>query len=107
MYNPEDADSWRKERFLDRESLEFTGTLFDISGYSNSRRQYNDYLSSDQWRFTRKKALSRSEHKCEYCGSTERLQVHHLSYKHIGRERPEDLIVLCGSCHTKIHEISV
>jgi len=31
------------------------------------------------------------------------LEVHHNSYAHVGREAPEDLVVLCGECHATFH----
>ena len=37
------------------------------------------------------------EMKCELCGATENLQVHHLSYE------PEVTQVLCMNCHQKQH----
>ena len=32
-----------------------------------------------------------------------RLEVHHLSYARLGRELPDDLIVLCPACHAIAH----
>ena len=32
--------------------------------------------------------------------------VHHKTYDNVGKERPEDLILLCPDCHKKVHQIS-
>jgi hypothetical protein len=32
-----------------------------------------------------------------------RLEVHHRTYERLGRERPEDLLVLCEKCHAVEH----
>ncbi|NEQ29648.1 MAG: HNH endonuclease [Leptolyngbya sp. SIO4C5] len=50
--------------------------------------------------------LSWAGHKCEHCGATDEqslLHVHHLSWKAKHDCRWENLVVLCVSCHTQIH----
>ena len=43
--------------------------------------------------------------KCELCGNTQQLQVHHiLPVSQGGRNNPENLQVVCNSCHLKIHK---
>jgi hypothetical protein len=37
------------------------------------------------------------------CGSRENLDVHHLTYKRRGNERPADLVALCRRCHKERH----
>lgn len=39
---------------------------------------------------------------CEFCGSTEHLDVHHLD-KNIKNNLPSNLVTLCHSCHMKLH----
>ena len=63
---------------------------------------YDDYLTSDHWRKTRAAALKRAWNKCERCGATNSLTVHHIVYRK-WRERPEDLQVLCWRCHKLAH----
>jgi hypothetical protein len=31
--------------------------------------------------------------------------VHHRSYARLGFEQPEDVVVLCRSCHTRHHRV--
>jgi 5-methylcytosine-specific restriction endonuclease McrA len=60
-----------------------------------------EYLASGHWAQMRKNALYWWENACGACGAKERLQIHHRSYERLGRERREDLMVLCRTCHEK------
>jgi hypothetical protein len=46
--------------------------------------------------------LRSADYRCERCGSpgdARSLEVHHLTYERLGRELPEDLMVVCWPCH--------
>lgn len=60
---------------------------------------YLNYLKSDIWRKRRFAKLEQADNKCQYCGEKDSLQVHHLSYEHLGDEATNELLVLCTSCH--------
>ena len=66
-------------------------------------RWYGRYLRCDHWLKTRAAALARGNHACAHCGTAKRLQVHHLTYRTLRNERPQDLIVLCEACHRFAH----
>lgn len=68
-------------------------------------QSYADYLASDHWRQTRKRALIRAENRCQLCNQSKRLEVHHRTYERLGSERPMDLTVLCGRCHSIFHRL--
>lgn len=69
-------------------------------------QDYADYLNTDHWQALTRKKRQAAGYKCEQCGcDDERLDTHHLTYERIGRERMEDLIVLCESCHREEHDI--
>lgn len=71
-----------------------------------SREFYDWYISiSPVWYAIRKWALLRAGNRCEQCGATSMLSVHHLTYNNLGKEHPEDLRVLCQTCHDKAHGI--
>ena len=61
--------------------------------------EYIAYMQSDEWRSTRRIALTRAGNRCESCGESHGLEVHHLTYKRLGHELPNDLRVLCEDCH--------
>lgn len=66
---------------------------------------YARYRMSPQWQTLRRKVLKREGYKCGYCKiSNVRLDVHHLNYDRIGKERLEDLVALCQRCHATDHQ---
>jgi hypothetical protein len=66
---------------------------------------YAAYLHSSHWKKTRGLALQRAGYKCQACSTkNEILDVHHNNYERLGYEEPSDLLVLCRSCHSKVHE---
>jgi hypothetical protein len=65
---------------------------------------YQEYLRTDHWHDRRTVALERANNRCQVCNRTDRLQVHHRTYERRGEEQPEDLIVLCNSCHRLFHD---
>lgn len=71
------------------------------------KQKYLEYLESDEWAKIKVDLLILNNHKCQKCDSRRNLQVHHLSYKRLFREEPEDLILLCGRCHRKEHGIKL
>lgn len=77
----------------------------DESHLTPSQLKYREYLQSPHWQKVRNEIIKVRGEKCEICGATENLQVHHKTYKHLGFEEnyPEDLIVVCKKCHYKIH----
>lgn len=70
-----------------------------------SRREYDQYLSSDAWKHKRGTVLKRDRHRCAGCGSTAELHVHHCTYERFGHEPLRDLITLCESCHKAVHRL--
>lgn len=66
--------------------------------------KYDEFLKTKYWmavsRFVREKVG-----KCEECGATTNLHVHHLSYENHGceHEHLDDLKCLCKDCHLKTH----
>lgn len=66
---------------------------------------YTEYLKSDHWKATRESAVQRAGNACQFCRSTERLNVHHNTYERLGEELPTDLLVLCQTCHGTLHAV--
>jgi 5-methylcytosine-specific restriction endonuclease McrA len=61
-------------------------------GFEDYRRLHRHILQRDGWR-------------CQLCGSSEHLQVHHIVPRgHSGDDVEEDLITVCWRCHRRIHE---
>ena len=68
------------------------------------RPEYRQYINSREWAAKRKEAFQYHGRKCSTCGSEHNLEVHHLTYQRLGREKMEDLQILCGDCHRIRHE---
>jgi len=67
--------------------------------------KYQDYLNSAHWKNLRSKKYSKKKRSCAICGSSERLEVHHLIYKNLTDVETSDLRVLCHRCHFLAHDL--
>lgn len=78
-----------------------------VASYIKSM-DYRDFLQTPYWDFVASMKKYRADYKCELCGATKCLHVHHKSYENHGREHTskglKDLIVLCKDCHSKFHD---
>lgn len=70
---------------------------------TQNQSRYRDYLQSDHWKIFRISVLVQRGYKCELCGSTREINLHHLTYVRLGHELPTDVQVLCYPCHSKVH----
>lgn len=69
------------------------GAMLNDPGYSN-------YIKSARWKAKRELVFNATGKYCKACGKANGiLNVHHLSYDRLGRERLSDLIVLCKQDH--------
>lgn len=66
---------------------------------------YSEYLKSPLWHIISSKVKWNAGYKCEECGSTHNLHVHHISYEYKGIEFLNIglLQCLCKDCHSKKH----
>jgi len=60
---------------------------------------YKQYIQSKEWKKKRQVALKAANYQCSRCGSKDNLQVHHLDYKYLYKERLHNVRVLCKRCH--------
>jgi 5-methylcytosine-specific restriction endonuclease McrA len=71
------------------------------------KQDYKKYLKSASWRLKKQELFNIVGRNCEKCGSKKNIEVHHLHYKNIFKEKIEDLKVLCDKCHKKEHGIDL
>jgi hypothetical protein len=58
----------------------------------------------ETWAIIRKGVLKRDRYRCQGCGGTQRLRVHHIiPISAGGSDDPSNLITLCSDCHGQIH----
>jgi len=67
-------------------------------------QEYLDYMQSPEWQEVRQQKLAEAGWKCERCGATEGLQVHHWTYERLFHELMRDLEVLCEEHHKAADE---
>lgn len=65
---------------------------------------YKEYLQTEHWKTVSQKYKEKYG-KCQLCGSTNGLNVHHNNYDCLWDETDKDLIVLCLDCRKKFHNI--
>lgn len=68
-----------------------------------------NYYKTKHWKVAKQNLRKRAK-KCNVCGSTRNLQVHHIGYKKDGvsvyyNEGYSDLRVLCKECHKLYHDM--
>lgn len=68
-------------------------------------KEYQEiYLKSEHWCKIKERFYSLFK-SCQLCNKRGKLNIHHLTYKRIGKEKTTDLIVLCEDCHiNKVHK---
>jgi len=90
------------------ERRRFNGRLEDLGAFN--RRIYCDRAcmaagmmkDSPTSSALLKRATKHRGEKCEECGTTENLGIHHIDSNQ-ANNNPSNLMTLCGSCHTSWH----
>lgn len=69
---------------------------------------YQERVQSPEWRVFKMGILSKRGPTCEGCASTRRrVDLHHLHYRTLGKERECDVILLCRRCHDERHGLTL
>lgn len=89
----------------DRRRADDGARIEAVRGKHPDRETYAAYRKTDHWHKARAAALARAGSRCQVCSCKTHLQVHHNTYKNLGEEKPEDLVVLCDSCHETFHDL--
>lgn len=71
--------------------------------YEPPRGSYAEYLLTRHWIVFREQVLKYWNWSCCLCCSPKKLEVHHRTYERIGSEKLTDCVVLCSTCHRKVH----
>lgn len=70
---------------------------------------YDEFLQTLYWRAIAAYKRKQMSYRCELCGSTKKLNVHHRTYLIHGIEHysgiiEKDMMLVCEQCHREIHE---
>jgi 5-methylcytosine-specific restriction endonuclease McrA len=61
-------------------------------------------LDAESYRQLQREVLARDRWRCQWCGSMQQLQVHHIQFRsQAGPDEEHNLITLCASCHNQLH----
>jgi len=64
------------------------------------RKRYRRHIRSPQWRALKQRLLRERGMRCQRCGTpADQLVLHHTTYERLGKERDEDLMLVCRPCH--------
>lgn len=67
---------------------------------------YNKYINGPRWAAKREAWFNAFGKFCRACGTTYGpIQLHHMTYDRLGRERMSDLIALCSKCHREVEAL--
>lgn len=75
---------------------------------SSVKIKYAEQLKTPQWKAYREFILVVRGSKCEVCGGNKNINIHHKHYikgRLAWEYLPNDVMVLCRSCHAKVHNI--
>jgi 5-methylcytosine-specific restriction endonuclease McrA len=65
-------------------------------------------LDPKSYRELCQQVLQRDGWRCQTCGSSTDLQVHHVNLRsRLGDDAEENLVTLCAKCHNEVHQKSV
>lgn len=75
--------------------------------------KYKEFIKSKYWSEYKKVARQIFNNECWFCGSKEKLNLHHTKYfkttlgksNKIPKNNFRWLLLICENCHKKIHEI--
>lgn len=68
------------------------------------KQKYKEYIKSPKWKRFKLSILKTRGEKCELCNEkTSFLDLHHIHYRTLYNEQPEDVLLLCRECHENQH----
>lgn len=105
---PKNGRTKKQKQILKKLRRSFTAQVLKEIESHKRKEYYNHLLKDKRWKEFRLKVMSERGSKCECCGGTNILQIHHTFY--IGGKMPweydvKDMRVLCKKCHQRIHNI--
>jgi 5-methylcytosine-specific restriction endonuclease McrA len=97
---------FRDDEFIDDPDEDIDCRLRGCGQDAADRQEaYDEYLASDYWQKVRSAMMARHGGKCQSCGATDNLQVHHKDYpkRYTELQNLHMLELLCQSCHLQSH----
>ena len=73
---------------------------YDNESEINPQAAYQEFLKSKKWKEVRLRVFKRDNYTCQYCGSKENLEAHHISYNRL--TRLDNIKTCCHICHDSL-----
>lgn len=67
---------------------------------------YRAYIASGHWKMFRMSIIIKRGQQCQRCLTRGPVDLHHNTYANLFNEKPEDVELLCRSCHEIHHGIT-
>ncbi len=86
---------------------DFLEKLSIKSEYKFLQNQKHTYFKTEEWETIKDRILKRDHYQCQLCLDgipNTILDIHHKTYKDLFKEKDEQLVTLCQSCHTRLHQ---
>lgn len=112
-YKDRTKSLWKSKKYVEkRRTKKKVKKVKPVHKKKHQPVQYAVYIRSAAWAAKRRALKARMKkvglfYVCYTCGSSVPIHVHHITYARLGRERFKDLVVLCYSCHSDLHDIQV
>ena len=122
IFNHYNSNGWRTAKETPIVSIETVVNAYNsvINPRSSKRRnkttynseKYKDLLLTEEWKVFKNKVKELHSYKCDVCGSTENLNVHHKTYRRTGAKKElvlpwayffEEMQLLCKKHHDEVH----
>lgn len=103
LFDPQIYKDWSARRDERLRAIDQKYIRLQKAGQAEWWRWYDKYLQSTEWRVRRDLVMARAEGVCEGCRSRPAVQVHHLTYDHVGNEFLWELAAVCKPCHDRVH----
>jgi len=100
----DDPVFWKLLFDFGRSNFNKSDEFLDFIG--NWSKNYHNYINSKPWKLLSTKMKEKAGWKCQVCNEDKNLNVHHRTYKRLGCENENDLIVLCAKCHSLFHGVN-
>ena len=107
---PRDVYAYWQERKWHVSSLEEAVKIYYKEKHTKNTPKvllpYSEQLKDRRWLAFRERVFRERGRRCERCGRTEQLQVHHLEYRGVRlawKYKVSEVIVLCDACHSRLH----
>ena len=94
----------------DTKDVNISQYLEDLSikyEYKLLQNQKHTYFLSSEWQTIKDRIYKRDNYQCQLCLAgipNTILNVHHKTYKDLFKEQDNQLVTLCQSCHTSLHQ---